>query len=115
MGLAFGDGSSAFLAGVAGAIAGWFAAPAVCAKLGIKPSTPAPAGARHSGLAITGFVFALLGFLLLPGLSFVAVVMGHVAHVKARHAEAKKGLAVAAWVIGYIGIVLAWARHSEAI
>lgn len=69
LGLAFGDGSSAFLAGVAGAIAGWFAAPAVCAKLGIKPSAPASAGARYSGLAITGFVFALLGFLLLPGLS----------------------------------------------
>lgn len=92
---------------LAAGCAGWFTAPAVCAKLRIKPAKPPPEGAEHGTLATVGFIMALVGYGIgLAGLSIAAVVTGHVAHHKAAGAGRKKGLAVAAWVIGWAGTVI---------
>ena len=95
------------LGGIAAAVGGWFTAPAVCAKVGIKPAAPPAEGAEHGTLAVVGFIMALVGYVVTAGgLSIAAVVCGHIAHHKAASAGRKKGLAVAAWVIGWVGTVL---------
>ena len=102
----------ALLAGLAGATAGWCATPWVCAKLGIAPSSERADGPRHGGTAVTGFVLALGGLLLLPGLALPAVILGHIAHVKAGYEDHKKGLAMAAWIIGYATLAIEALRRA---
>jgi hypothetical protein len=60
---------------------------------------------RDSGMAIGGLIFSLLGLFglvtVVPG-----IILGHVAFARARRGEASgKGIAIAAFVIGYLLIV----------
>ncbi|MEV6912488.1 DUF4190 domain-containing protein [Amycolatopsis sp. NPDC051071] len=61
---------------------------------------------RDSGLAVAALIFSLFGLIglvsVIPG-----IVMGHVAFAKARRGEAGgKGIALAAFVVGYLMIIL---------
>ncbi|WP_414935615.1 DUF4190 domain-containing protein [Amycolatopsis sp. cmx-11-51] len=65
-----------------------------------------PARSKDSGLAIAALVFSLFGLIglvsVIPG-----IVMGHVAFAKARRGEVGgKGIALAAFVVGYLMIIL---------
>ena len=86
------------------------------AGFGVPPSLPqpssppVPATGQESGLAITSFVLGLLSVLclgLLTGLP--AIICGHIAHARARRLPAQYGgasLAIAGFVLGYVGLVL---------
>ncbi|WP_037316293.1 DUF4190 domain-containing protein [Amycolatopsis orientalis] len=61
---------------------------------------------RDSGMATAALIFSLFGLIglvsVIPG-----IVMGHVAFAKARRGEAGgKGMALAAFVVGYLIIIL---------
>ncbi|WP_410663124.1 DUF4190 domain-containing protein [Amycolatopsis sp. lyj-84] len=69
------------------------------------PNQP-PAQSKDSGLAIAALIFSLFGLIglvsVIPG-----IVLGHVAFAKARRGEAGgKGMALAAFVVGYLMIIL---------
>ncbi len=66
----------------------------------------APAQSKDSGLATAALIFSLFGLIglvsVIPG-----IVLGHVAFAKARRGEAGgKGMALAAFVVGYLMIIL---------
>lgn len=69
------------------------------------PNQP-PVRSKDSGLAMAALIFSLFGLIglvsVIPG-----IVMGHVAFAKARRGEAGgKGMALAAFVVGYLIIIL---------
>ena len=71
----------------------------------VFPNQP-PARSKDSGLAMAALIFSLFGLIglvsVIPG-----IVMGHVAFAKARRGEVGgKGMALAAFVVGYLMIVL---------
>lgn len=86
------------------------------AGFGAPPSLPlpsaGPAGAtQRTGLAITSFVLGLGAVVLCLGplTGIPAIICGHVAHNRTRRAPAQfggAGLAIAGFVLGYVGLLL---------
>lgn len=70
------------------------------------------------GLAIASLVCSIAGFVLCAPLAVAGIVMGHIAHLRARRGRAPAGaVAVAGFVVGYgalvvWGIVIAWILHA---
>jgi len=75
----------------------------------LEPARGAPGNQKRSGLAITSFVFGILSMLclgLFTGLP--AIICGHVAHRRSRRSPDQyggRGLAIAGFVMGYIGFL----------
>ena len=69
--------------------------------------TPDPGEERGPGLAAGALLCSIAGsFVCLPA-GIAGVAMGHVAHGRAKRGEATgRGLAIAAFVVGYLGIAL---------
>ncbi|MBB4686082.1 DUF4190 domain-containing protein [Amycolatopsis jiangsuensis] len=60
------------------------------------------------GLAIASLVCSIAGFVVCAPLAIAGIVMGHVAHSRARRGRAPAGaVAVAGFVVGY-GALLVW-------
>jgi hypothetical protein len=59
------------------------------------------------GLAIGALVCSILGIVLCFVVTIAGIIMGHIAHGKAKRGEAEgQGVALAAIVVGYAGIGL---------
>lgn len=59
------------------------------------------------GLAIGGLICSILGIFLCVLVTIAGVVMGHIALAKAKRGEAEgQGVALAAVIVGYVGIGL---------
>lgn len=64
---------------------------------------------RTSALAVWSLVLGILGMITLGATSIVAIICGHLAHGKIRRSAGLltgKGLAIAGFVLGYIGLIL---------
>ena len=60
-----------------------------------------------SGLAVGALVCSILGIFLCVLVTIAGIVMGHIAHGKAKRGEADgQGVALAAIIVGYAGIAL---------
>ncbi|MEQ0563750.1 DUF4190 domain-containing protein [Amycolatopsis sp. NEAU-NG30] len=70
------------------------------------PQPPYP-GMAGPGLAIGGLVCSILGTFLCLFVGIAGIIMGHIALGKAKRGEAEgQGIALAAVIIGYVGIAL---------
>jgi hypothetical protein len=73
----------------------------------LQPATPPRS--RDSGLAIGALICSIAGFFTGGLITIAGIIIGHVAFRKARRGEAGgKGIALAAFIIGYL-IIVAWA------
>ncbi|AUI62920.1 DUF4190 domain-containing protein [Amycolatopsis sp. BJA-103] len=63
---------------------------------------------QDQGLAIAALVVSIASLVVCTGLlSVIGVIMGHIAHSKAKRGEAGgQGMALAAIIIGYIGVAI---------
>lgn len=63
---------------------------------------------QDQGLAIAALIVSIASLVICSGLpSLIGVIMGHVAHSKAKRGEAGgQGMALAAIIIGYIGVAI---------
>ncbi|MDS0135065.1 MULTISPECIES: DUF4190 domain-containing protein [unclassified Amycolatopsis] len=60
-----------------------------------------------SGLAVGALICSILGIFLCFLITIAGIVMGHIAHGKAKRGEADgQGVAMAAIIVGYVGIAL---------
>ncbi|EMD30143.1 DUF4190 domain-containing protein [Amycolatopsis azurea] len=68
----------------------------------------APQQPQEQGLAIAALVVSIASLVVCTGLlSLIGVIMGHIAHSKAKRGEAGgQGMALAAIIIGYIGVAI---------
>ncbi|OXM58932.1 hypothetical protein CFP71_00135 [Amycolatopsis thailandensis] len=68
----------------------------------------APQPPQDQGLAIAALVVSIASLVACTGLlSVIGVIMGHIAHSKAKRGEAGgQGMALAAIIIGYLGIAI---------
>ncbi|WP_410569028.1 DUF4190 domain-containing protein [Amycolatopsis sp. cmx-4-61] len=70
------------------------------------PGMPGPPR-EGSGLAVGALVCSILGFVLCFLIGIAGIIMGHIAHGKAKRGEAEgQGVALAAIIVGYGGIAL---------
>lgn len=67
-----------------------------------------PMPPQEQGLAIAALVVSIASLVVCSGLpSLIGVIMGHIAHSKAKRGEAGgQGMALAAIIIGYIGVAI---------
>ncbi|KFU81181.1 protein of unknown function [Amycolatopsis lurida] len=67
-----------------------------------------PQPPQEQGLAIAALVVSIASLVACSGLPSIAgVIMGHIAHSKAKRGEAGgQGMALAAIIIGYIGVAI---------
>ncbi|WP_414936283.1 DUF4190 domain-containing protein [Amycolatopsis sp. cmx-11-51] len=67
-----------------------------------------PQPPQEQGLAIAALVVSIVSLVVCSGLpSLIGVIMGHIAHSKAKRGEAGgQGMALAAIIIGYIGVAI---------
>jgi len=72
---------------------------------GYGPAMPPP---QEQGLAIAALVVSIASLVACSGLPSIAgVIMGHIAHSKAKRGEAGgQGMALAAIIIGYLGVAV---------
>ena len=63
---------------------------------------------QEQGLAIAALIVSIASLVICSGLtSLIGVIMGHIAHSKAKRGEAGgQGMALAAIIIGYIGVAI---------
>jgi hypothetical protein len=75
-----------------------------------KPSTPSPAGAKRSGLAISSLILGGLSIFPLGVFGAIpAIVCGHLGVVRIKRSSgvlSGRGLAIAGLVLGYLGLAL---------
>ncbi|MEU0533530.1 DUF4190 domain-containing protein [Amycolatopsis tolypomycina] len=70
------------------------------------PGMPGPPAAG-SGLAVGALVCSIFGVVLCFLVGIPGIIMGHIAHGKAKRGEADgQGIAMAAIIVGYVGIAL---------
>jgi hypothetical protein len=67
-----------------------------------------PMPPQEQGMAIASLIVSIAGLVICSGLlSPVGVILGHIAHSKAKRGEAGgQGLALAGIIIGYIGVAI---------
>ncbi|WP_409489270.1 DUF4190 domain-containing protein [Amycolatopsis sp. cmx-11-12] len=67
-----------------------------------------PQPPQEQGLAIAALVVSIASLVVCSGLpSLIGVILGHIAHSKAKRGEAGgQGMALAAIIIGYIGVAI---------